>query len=109
MDEKLEKIKKKLKKYGQEHLLQKYDEMDAKLQEELLEQIENIDFDLMQKLYEKAQKPVDLEKVTVEPIEHVDKSKLTASEREMYEKKEQKQLKIISLLLLQWLVVKEQD
>ena len=87
MDEKLEKIKKKLKKYGQEHLLQKYDEMDAKLQEELLEQIENIDFDLMQKLYEKAQKPVDLEKVTVEPIEHVDKSKLTASEREMYEKK----------------------
>lgn len=87
MDEKLEKIKKKLKKYGQEHLLQKYDEMEPQLQEELLEQIENIDFDLMKELYEKAQKPVDLGEVTVEPIEHVDKSKLTASEREMYEKK----------------------
>ena len=87
MDEKLEKIKKTLKKYGQEHLLQKYDQMDEKTREELLEQIENIDFDLMKDLYEKATKPVDLEQVTIEPIEHVDKSKLTATEREMYEKK----------------------
>ena len=87
MDEKLEKIKKNLKKYGQEHLLQKYDQMDEKTREELLEQIENIDFDLMKDLYEKATKPVDLEQVTIEPIEHVDKSKLTATEREMYEKK----------------------
>ena len=87
MDEKLEKIKKKLKKYGQEHLLQKYDEMSDSLKEELLEQIENIDFDLMQDLYEKATKPVDFKEVTIEPIEHVDKSKLTVSEREMYEKK----------------------
>lgn len=74
MDEKLEKIKKTLKKYGQEHLLQKYDQMDEKTREELLEQIENIDFDLMKDLYEKATKPVDLEQVTIEPIEHVDKS-----------------------------------
>ena len=87
MDEKLEKIKKTLKKYGQEHLLQKYDQMDEKTREELLEQIENIDFDLMKDLYEKATKPVDLEQVTIEPIEHVDKSKLTASERKMYETK----------------------
>ena len=79
MDEKLEKIKKTLKKYGQEHLLQKYDQMDEKTREELLEQIENIDFDLMKDLYEKATKPVDLEQVTIEPIEHVDKSKLTAT------------------------------
>ena len=87
MDKKLEEIKEKLKKYGQEHLLQKYEEMDVDQKAELLDQIENIDFDLMKDLYEKAQHPVDFGNVTIEPIEHVDKSKLTATEREMYEKK----------------------
>lgn len=87
MGERLDKIKKILKKYNQEHLLQKYDDMSAAQKEELLSQIENIDFELMQELYEQAKKPADLKKVTIEPIEHVDKSKLTVSEREMYEKK----------------------
>ena len=86
MNEKLEKTKKLLQKYGQEHLLLKYDEMNDEQKEELLNQINEIDFDLMQRLYEKASKPVDLEAVTIEPIEHVDKSKLTNAERERYEK-----------------------
>ena len=87
MEERLDKIKKALKKYGQEHLLLKYEEMDKVNKEELLNQIENIDFDLMKELYEKASKPVDLGNVTIEPIEHVDKSKLTVNEKVMYEKK----------------------
>ena len=87
MKEELEKVKKILKEYGQEHLLLKYNEMDKEHKKELLEEIESIDFDLMKKLYENAIKPVELENVTVEPIEHVDKSKLTVAEREMYEKK----------------------
>ena len=87
MGERLDKIKKVLKKYDQEHLLQKYDKMSKEEQEELLEQLENIDFDLMKELYEQAQRPVDFGDVTIEPIEHVDKAKLTVSEREMYEKK----------------------
>ena len=87
MKDELENVKKNLKKYGQEHLLLKYDEMDDDHKKELLNQIETIDFDLMKNLYENATKPPKLEKVTVEPIEHVDKSKLTVAEREMYEKK----------------------
>ena len=87
MEEELDSIKKVLKKYGQEHLLLKYDEMNDEQKKELLNQIKDIDFDLMEELYEKARKPVDLGKVTIEPIEHVDKSKLTVAEREMYEKK----------------------
>ena len=83
MNKKIEEIKKKLKKYGQEHLLQKYDIMDEEQREELLNQIESIDFDLMKELYEKAKKPANLEDVSIEPIEHVDKSKLTATERDM--------------------------
>ena len=56
MKEELEKVKKLLKKYGQEHLLLKYDEMDEEDQRELLIQINEIDFDLMKELYEKATK-----------------------------------------------------
>lgn len=87
MGKELENVKKVLKEYGQEHLLLKYDEMDEHDQRTLLDQIEDIDFDLMKQLYEQATKPVDLETITIEPIEHVDKAKLTVSEREMYEKK----------------------
>ena len=86
MNEKLEKIKKILKKYDQEHLLLKYDSLDDEHKEELLNQIEEIDFDLMQKLYENAKHPIDMGNVTIEPIEHVDKSKLTNAERDRYEK-----------------------
>ncbi len=85
--DKLEDIKNKLKKYGQEHLLLYYDRMDNLKREKLLEQIENIDFDLMNDLYESTKKPLDLKNVIIEPIEHTDKSKLTVAEREMYEEK----------------------
>ena len=87
MGKELEQVKKVLKEYGQEHLLLKYDEMDEHDQRTLLDQIEDIDFDLMKELYEQATKPVDLETITIEPIEHVDKAKLTVAERDMYEKK----------------------
>ncbi len=87
MEEELEKVKKVLKKYNQEHLLLKYDEMNDEQKQELLKQIEDIDFELMERLYKSAKEPVDLQKVLIEPIEHVDKSKLTVAEKEMYEKK----------------------
>ena len=87
MKSKLEEIKSKLKKYGQEHLLLFYDKMNDSQKEQLLDQIENIDFDLMKDLYESTKKPLDLGNVTVEPIEHTDKSKLTVSERAVYEER----------------------
>ena len=40
MGERLDKIRKVLKKYGQEHLLQKYDEMNELQKEELLSQMD---------------------------------------------------------------------
>ena len=54
MEENLENVKEKLRKYGQEHLLLKYHDMDENDQEELLNEINSIDFDLMKKLYQKA-------------------------------------------------------
>ena len=87
MADRLSDIKSKLKKYHQEHLLIKYNELSDEDKEKLLNQIDEIDFDLMKRLYKQAQHPVDLGQVTIEPIEHVDKSKLTTNERNNYEKK----------------------
>ena len=87
MEEDIQNLKKKLKKYGQEHLLLKYHEMDENRQEELLEEINNIDFELLKELYEKTKKPIEDKDVLIEPVDYVDKSKMTAKEKDSYEKK----------------------
>ena len=76
MKKNLEEIKELLKTYGQEHLLVNYEKFNDEEKEKLLDQISNIDFDLMKTLYDNATKPVGFENVTIEPIEHVDKSKI---------------------------------
>ena len=87
MDKELKNLKELLKKYGQEHLLMFYNKMTDAQKEKLLEQIDNIDFDLMKELYENANKPLDLTDTVVEPIEYVDKAKMTQKEKDMYERK----------------------
>ena len=87
MSDRLTKIKQKLEKYHQEHLLMYYDKMGEEEKKELLNKIENIDFDLMENLYKHAKKPVDLENSIIEPVEYVEKAKLTIAERNMYEQK----------------------
>ena len=76
MDTELEEVKDILKKYGQEHLLNHYDELDEKKKEILLNQINHIDFDLVNKLYDstKEQKINTNDKIT--PINYLDKYKL---------------------------------
>ena len=87
MNEKLEKAKKLVKKYNQEHLLKFYDEKNDEEKEKLLDQILSIDFELMETLYKNAKKPIDLKDIDIEPIDYVDKSKLTATETKNYEEK----------------------
>ncbi len=76
MDTELEEVKDILKKYGQEHLLNHYNELDEKKREILLDQIRNIDFELVKKLYDstKEQKTNTNDKIT--PINYLDKYKL---------------------------------
>ena len=76
MDTELEEVKDILKKYGQEHLLNHYDELDEQKKETLLKQINHIDFELVNKLYDstKEQKINTNDKIT--PIDYLDKFKL---------------------------------
>ena len=73
MDVDIKELKKKLKKYNQEHLLLKYDEMNDADKQRLLNEINNIDFDLMEKLYKQATSPIEQSEETIEPIEHIEK------------------------------------
>ena len=76
MSTELEEIENILKKYGQEHLLKHYNELDERKKEILLKQIDEIDFDLVNKLYDstKEQKVSASDKIT--PIDYLDKFKL---------------------------------
>lgn len=87
MGDRLTEIKKKLEKYGQEHLLMFYDKMDTEEQKELLNKIDQIDFELMENLYKNANKTADFKKEVIEPAEYVEKAKLTSAEKNMYEQK----------------------
>lgn len=76
MDERLDEAKAILKKYGQEHLLNNFENLDDIHKEKLLEEIENIDFELMNSLYEKTKKETANNKDKITPIEYLDKFNL---------------------------------
>ena len=85
MKDKLECIKKKLKKYSQEHLLKRYDELNENNQKELLKQIENIDFELIKNLYDNTKNKKDLKEIQIAPIEYYDKQKLNGDYKNFFE------------------------
>lgn len=92
MEYDIEEIKHKLKKYGQEHLLNFYDNLEENKQKRLLEQIEGIDFELINSLYHKTKNENKQEEVNVEPIEFIDKYKLNG-EYKYYEEIGKKAIK----------------
>mgnify|MGYP005804383673 CR=1 FL=1 len=76
MNHNIEEIKRNLKKYGQEHLLNFYDTLDEKKQDQLLDQIEKIDFELINSLYNKTKNADKKEEAVIESIDFIDKYKL---------------------------------
>lgn len=77
MNQTVDEIKWKLNKYGQTHLLNGYENLPENKQKQLLSQIEEIDFELINSLYEKTKKELDLSNDKIEPIEYLDKYKLS--------------------------------
>ena len=77
---------KKLQKYGQEHLLKRYEYLDDNKKEKIIEQIKHIDFDQIIDLFNiviTSTKRIDNE---VESIDFIDKEKLTKEEYDNYYK-----------------------
>ena len=75
MDNSLEEVKSILKKYNQEHILNRYEMLDERTQKKLIEQILSIDFELINSLYNDTKKS-QVNDDKIEPIEYLDKYKL---------------------------------
>jgi len=84
MEEKYLIAMEKLKKYGQEHLLKNYEKLDKEKKENLLNDIANTDFEQIQKLYKKIGEKDNDKKEKIEPIEYINKEKLSLKEKEYY-------------------------
>ena len=82
--EDLQLLNEKLKKYNQEHLLTYYNELTSNEQEKLLNQINSIDFEQMKKLYELTQNKPNVEEGEIEPLEYIDKSKISQEKYNQY-------------------------
>ncbi len=75
MDNSLEEVKSILKKYNQEHILNRYEMLDERTQKKLIEQILSIDFELINSLYNDTKKS-QVNDDKIEPMEYLDKYKL---------------------------------
>ena len=80
---KLDEIKTILASYGQSHILNFFEELNTDEQNALLNQIESIDFSLAEKLYKEKDDACN-KKDIIEPLEYIDKLKLTNDEIEHY-------------------------
>ena len=77
---------KKLKKYGQEHLLSRYQYLNDEKKEKIIEQIKNIDFDQIIDLFNISNKSIKKPNGEITNIDYVDKSKLSKEEYNKYYK-----------------------
>lgn len=77
--------KKILSKYGQEHLLSFYDELDEEHQSILLKQILSIDFEEIINLYNNSFVENSVEETQISPLPYIDKENLSDDEKTYYE------------------------
>ena len=76
MEKELGEIKAVLKKYGQEHLLNNFENLDEAHKKELLKEIKGINFELVTSLYDSTKKEKKNTKDEITPIDYLDKFKL---------------------------------
>ena len=94
MDEKLKQVEQILKKYGQEQLLDGYNRLPGeKEKQDFLNSILTVDFNQIEKLFASCKENKDFSNSKIEPIDYVDKSKLSKEDYEKYEKIGSKKIK----------------
>ena len=76
-----EKAKQKLEKYNQEQLLQFYETLTDSEKEKLVKKILEMDLETIKELYENTKKTININD-EIEPIEYIDKEKLSKEEKE---------------------------
>ena len=83
-DVEYEEALKKLEKYGQEHLLSRYESLEEEKKNKIIKQIKNIDFDQAVELFNITTKSIKKPDGEFNNIEYVDKSKLSKEDYNKY-------------------------
>ncbi len=86
MEEKLAIAKGIAEKYGQEHILNFYEELSAEKKEELLDEILTMDFKELESLYESTKVKPNFENAKIEALPHITKAELTEEQKQKYTK-----------------------
>ena len=84
--DKYNQVLKKLKENNQEHIIKLMENLTIEEKEELMNQVLKMDFSQIKELYESTKKEIKKENEKIEPIEYVDKSRLTEEEKIKLEK-----------------------
>lgn len=74
-----------LKEYHQEHIIKILENLEEKEQNELINQIEKIDFHQIMELYNNTKKEIEFKESKIEPLQYLDKSKLTDIQKEKFD------------------------
>lgn len=74
-----------LKEYNQEHIIKLLEKMEPKKQNELIRQIQTIDFHQIMELYNNTKKEIEFKESKIEPLEYLDKEKLTETQKSIFD------------------------
>ena len=87
MEEKYLLVEEKLKKYNQEQLLSCYEKLNKEDKDTLLNQILEINLEEINTLYKNINNNINVSNkdVKIEPIDYIEKEKLTDEEKQKYE------------------------
>lgn len=85
MEEKLLRVKEILKEYNQEQLLDGFSNLSLEQQNVLLDEILLIDFEQMKKLYQKTKQKEIFKEAKIEPIEYIEKDKISVEDKKRYD------------------------
>ena len=75
-----------LKTYNQEHIINLLEKINEEQEKDLIEQISNIDFHQMKELFDNTKKEVEIKENKIEPLEYLDKDKLSKETRDRFNK-----------------------
>ena len=74
-----------LRTYNQEHIIKLLEKLDEEQKAELIEQISRIDFHQIMELYDNTKKEIEIKENKIEPLEYLDKEKLTEGQKEEFQ------------------------
>ncbi len=75
-----------LREYNQEHVIDLLEKLDEDKRRELIKQIDNIDFHQITELYNNTKKQIEFKESKIEPLEYLDKEKISQEQKNQFDK-----------------------